>query len=197
MTRCSMTGLPMEAGDGIYEDGEWISWDYLNQQIAEQDARNEVIKRGQPKSPQLLAMIDEARAHYRNTQERSPLLGEIGELYAEEQYGIVRHEPHTQGSDGRLGNELVEIKTITPGKKEKMVKVKRAGNFQKLVLVRIWGNFRMEARLIDRRRLPKGDEPWAYIHWDEADYGCPPVGTPTVFAQINEFFKTQSKERQR
>lgn len=30
MIRCSMTGLPMNVGDGIYDDGEWISWDWIN-----------------------------------------------------------------------------------------------------------------------------------------------------------------------
>jgi hypothetical protein len=27
--------------DGVWDDGEWISWDWLNQQIYEQDLRAE------------------------------------------------------------------------------------------------------------------------------------------------------------
>lgn len=165
-----MTGFPMQPGDGIYDDGEWISWDYLNGQISRQEAEDGVVKRAPPKSEKLLSLIQEAKEHYRRTRTRSPLLGEIGELYAEEAYGIVRHAPHTQGSDGRLGNQLVEIKTITPGKMTKQVQVKRSGNFRKLILVRIWGDFRMEARMIDRRTLPKGSGPFATIHWDDAAF---------------------------
>lgn len=44
MIRCSMTGLPMDPGDGIYDDGEWISWHYLNGQIAHQEAFDAAVK---------------------------------------------------------------------------------------------------------------------------------------------------------
>ncbi len=162
-----MTGQPLTAGDGIYEDGEWISWDYLNQQIEEQEETAKVFKSSPPKSEKLLSMIDEAKAHYRRTRERSPLLGEIGELYAEETFGVVRHKPHTQGSDGRIGKALVEIKTITPAKRQKTIRVKRAGNFRKLIIVRIWGNFSFEAMMIDRRKLPKGSGRFAIVSWEK------------------------------
>ena len=160
----------MEPGDGIYDDGEWISWDYLNHQIEFQEAYDAAIKTAPPKGEKLLAMIEAAKGHYRTHRTRSPLLGEIGELYAEEQYGIARHKPCPQGSDGKLGNDFVEIKTITPGKTVKFVRVKRKGNFNKLILVRIWGNFRMEARMVERKRLPKGRGKYAKILWDEADF---------------------------
>ena len=159
----------MEAGDGIYDDGEWISWDYLNMQIFEQHFRSSFIKTQAPTSPQTLALIEEARNHYRRTGQRSQLLGEIGELYAAEVFGIERHKPYAQGSDGRIGDMLIEIKTITPGKRQKSVEVKRSGNFRMLVVVRIWGNFRMEARMIDRRCLPKGSEPKVTVTWEMAD----------------------------
>lgn len=33
---CSMTGHPIkDIGDGIWDDGEWISWEYINQQLDE------------------------------------------------------------------------------------------------------------------------------------------------------------------
>ena len=39
------------------------------------------------------------------------------ELFAEITCGIKRHEPGTPGSDGPFGNDFIEIKTITPGRK--------------------------------------------------------------------------------
>lgn len=38
--KCAMTGLPVTAnGDAIWDDGEWISWDWINQNIADPDDR--------------------------------------------------------------------------------------------------------------------------------------------------------------
>lgn len=160
----------MNPGEGIYDDGEWISWDYLNAQVARQDAMDEAVKTSPPTGEKLLSMIESAKDHYRRTKTRSPLLGEIGELYVEEKYGLVRHKPHTQGSDGKLGNDFVEIKTITPAKVQKAVRVKRQGNFNKLIIVRIWGDFRMEARLINREKLLKGTGKYALIRWEAAEF---------------------------
>ena len=40
--RCPMTGQPLrDTSDGIYDDGEWISWDWINGHIADQELRGE------------------------------------------------------------------------------------------------------------------------------------------------------------
>ena len=40
--RCSMTGQPLrDTSDGIYDDGEWISWDWINGHIADRELRGE------------------------------------------------------------------------------------------------------------------------------------------------------------
>src|SRR5690606_11123809 len=82
--------------------------------------------------------------------------GELGELYAELRYGISRHKPYVMGSDGKLGNDFVEIKTISPEKGKDDVLVKRAGNFNRLLVVKISEEFEFEGRLLDRKDLPKG-----------------------------------------
>jgi len=33
MIKCSMTGHLMEVSDGVYDDGEWISWEWINGQL--------------------------------------------------------------------------------------------------------------------------------------------------------------------
>jgi len=38
--RCSMTGRSInDTSEAIWDDGEWISWDYINQQLQEQELR--------------------------------------------------------------------------------------------------------------------------------------------------------------
>ena len=92
-------------------------------------------------------------------------MGELGELYAEIEYGIKRHKPHATGSDGKLGNDFIEVKTISPEKGNEQVQVKRAGNFNKLLVVKISEDFTFEGRLIGRKKLSKGDGVYARVSW--------------------------------
>ena len=39
--RCPHTGRIINgSADGVYDDGEWISWDWINQQLEEQEEKN-------------------------------------------------------------------------------------------------------------------------------------------------------------
>ncbi|HZO52699.1 MAG TPA: hypothetical protein VFB63_08280, partial [Bryobacteraceae bacterium] len=89
----------------------------------------------------------------------------LGELYAELKFGVKRHRPHTRGSDGRLGNDFIEVKTISPEKTSDHVHVKRAGNFNKLLIVKINADFAFEARMVDRSVLGKGKGKRARLAW--------------------------------
>ncbi len=163
-----MTGLPIrESGDGIWEDGEWISWAYINQYVddgEESDAElgataiaaKEPIASVEPQGAELLALLMDAIAHGTTSPDPSPLWGRIGELYVAERFGVELTKAHTQGHDGRLGHDHVEIKTITPGKNRPFVTVKRTGNFNYLAVVRVDGDYRLDARLISRDQLPAG-----------------------------------------
>jgi hypothetical protein len=160
--------------DGIYdtEDGEWISWDWINQEIYRQDQEDELTpeapNRKEPKanlkqsSPELRELFDSlvstAQKYHSLTGRYLQIWGELGELYAELHYGIQRHKPGTPGSDGRLGNDFVEIKTISPEKSTQKVEVRRTGNFNKLLVVRITDDFKFESRMIDRKTLCKGKQ---------------------------------------
>ena len=87
------------------------------------------------------SLVDNARSYHELTGRYLQIWGELGELYAEVRYGIKRHKPHTRGSDGKLGNDFVEIKTISPEKEGEQVQVKRAGNFNRLLVIKISGQF--------------------------------------------------------
>lgn len=88
---------------------------------------------------------------------------ELGELYAEINFGIKRYRPMAQGSDGKLGNDFVEVSS--PEKRGEEVSVKRSGNFSKLLVVKIDATFEFEARMIDRSALKKGDGQHASVSW--------------------------------
>ncbi len=159
----------MEAGDGIYDDGEWISWEWINGQIYQQE-----VRQAYPHVQTELAMlfeelVENARAYYQMTGRYLQIWGELGELYAEVKYGIKRHKPHTQGSDGRLGNDFIEVKTISPEKDGGQVQVKRSGNFNKLLVVKISQEFEFDGRLIERKYLAKGTGTHAKVSWSSLD----------------------------
>lgn len=111
------------------------------------------------------SLVECAISYHTLTGRYLQIWGELGELYAEIKYGIKRHKPHTRGSDGRLGNDFVEVKTISPEKSGEQVQVKRAGNFNKLVVVKITKDFEFEARLIGRKKLSRGDGTHARVSW--------------------------------
>ena len=113
-------------------------------------------------------LIKVAKDYLDLTGRHLPVYGEIGELYAERRFGITRHQPRAQGSDGRLDDDFVEIKTISPEKQKAAVQVKRAGNFSKLCLVKIDEDFRIDARMIDRSDLPKGTGKYIRVSWSSA-----------------------------
>ena len=110
-------------------------------------------------------LVDCAKSYHTLTGRYLQIWGELGEFYAEVTYGIKLHKPHTKGSDGRLGNDFVEIKTISPEKDGGQVQVKRAGNFNRLLVIRVSERFEFEGRFIERKRLSKGEGTFARVSW--------------------------------
>lgn len=111
------------------------------------------------------SLVENAMSYHALTGRYLQIWGELGELYAEIEYGIKRHKPHTKGSDGKLGNDFIEIKTISPEKTGEQVQVKRAGNFNKLLVVKITKKFIFESRFIERKNLSKGEGAHARVSW--------------------------------
>ena len=122
-----------------------------------------------PADPELVkifeGLVETAKSYHALTNRYLQIWGELGEIYAEIKFGLKRHKPHTQGSDGRLGNDFIEIKTISPEKNLEKIQVKRAGNFNKLLVVKISPTFAFEARFLERRSLNKGDGTHASVSW--------------------------------
>jgi len=157
---------PLGFDNAIWDDGEWVSWDTINEQIYEQEIKKEFPKARLEVIQVFEGLVRAALEYNAITGRYLQIWGELGELYAEIKFGINRHHPGTQGSDGRLGNDWVEVKTISPEKGKERIQVKRAGNFNKLLVIKISENFEFEAKMIDRKKLRKGKGKSARVSWN-------------------------------
>ena len=100
------------------------------------------------------SLIENAKEYYSLTGRYLQIWGELGELYAELEYGLKRHKDvNHEGSDGFINGKLVEVKTISPLKQHNQVIVKKKGSFEQLLIVRISKNFEFKAKLISRDTL--------------------------------------------
>ena len=105
---------------------EWecISWDSINDQLADKEPQAEYCPQASPAAIRAFEGLVAVAQEYKVATDRYlQIWGELGELYAEIKYGIIRHHPGTQGSDGRLGNDWIEIKTISPEKRLTLYKL--------------------------------------------------------------------------
>jgi len=135
-----------------------------------------------PISDGLVRQIESALIGEVETGLVSDLWGKIGELFAEEQFGIRCHPTaNAQGSDGRLGNDFVEVKTISPTKHKARIHVKRAGNFSQLAIVRVHPDYHLEAILVSRAVLKKGSKGIATLSWSTVvEHGNKWVVSPAI-----------------
>jgi hypothetical protein len=100
-------------------------------------------------------LVDCAERHFENTGRYLQIWGELGELYAEIRFGLRRHGSRKAGSDGTIDGVLVEVKTISPEKTNDWVRIKSAGDFEKVLFIDVDRDFRFRGKLIDRSKLKK------------------------------------------
>lgn len=136
--------------NAIWDDGEWVSWAEINQQIQYKEWRVKYPNADFSLIPIFERLLDTAEDYYRATGKHLQIYGDIGELFGAITHGIRLHKNYAEGSDGRLGNDFIEVKTITPFKKRDEVTVKLTGNFSKLLVVKINEDFEIASRLIER-----------------------------------------------
>lgn len=151
--------------NAIWDDGEWVSWDEINQQIQHKEWRDKYPNADLSLVPVFESLINTAREYYNKTGKNLQVYGDIGELFGAITYGIRLHKDYAQGSDGLLGDDFVEVKTITPFKKSDSVEVKLSGHFSKLLVVNISQNFEVAGRLVDRKKLPTRNKKRLRIGW--------------------------------
>lgn len=152
-------------GDWQYIDSDWL--DSELEQVPEDDIQSRrpsgafSSRAGFPFSiPEQMQifedLVDCANRHYDNTGRYLQIWGELGEIYAEIKFGLRRHGAHEAGSDGTIAGKLVEVKTISPEKSSGRVVVKRQGDFEQLLIIRIDRDFQFKGKLFDRCELKGG-----------------------------------------
>jgi hypothetical protein len=142
--------------NAIWDDGEWVSWDEINQQIQYKEWRARYPNADLSLVSVFESLIGTAEEYYHLTGRHLQVYGDIGELYGAITHGIKLHRNYAKGSDGRLGNDFVEVKTITPFKNCDVVEINLERNFSKILIVKINADFEVRGKLIDRKALPTG-----------------------------------------
>lgn len=151
----------------FYDDGEWVSWSDVEEQLRYQEWRAKYPNAIRSLIPYFQDLLSLAESYHFETGRHLTVYGDIGELFGAITYGIKLHKNYAQGSDGRLGNDPIEIKTITPFKSKDEVVVKVSGNFSKLLVVKINADFEVSSRMVDRSKLPKTAKPFLRIRWGD------------------------------
>lgn len=152
--------------NAFYDDGEWVTWTEINEHLAHQELQAEYPNADIELIPIFESLLETAEDYHRHTGRHLQVYGDIGELHAAIVYGLKPHRNYAQGSDGRIGNHLVEVKTITPFKNSSTVCLNMRRNFSQVLIVRIDRDFEVQSRLIDRKDLPKARGDRLTLDWD-------------------------------
>ena len=151
--------------NAIWDAGEWISWDEISDQIQYKEWRARYPNANFSLIPIFENLISTAEEYFHATGQHLQLYGDIGELYGAITHGIKLHRNYAKGSDGRLGNDFVEVKTITPFKRSDVVEINLDRHFSKVFIVRINENFEISGKLVNRRDLPKTNGKKLKLSW--------------------------------
>jgi len=163
--------------NAFWDDGEWISWDSIpdwdegNTSHLARLEHQAALAIAFPKAdltlvPYFQNLLALAEGYYRDTGNHLQVYGDIGELFGAITYGISLHRQYAQGSDGKLGRDFVEIKTITPFKKVDKVTVNLDRHFSKLLIVKIDDSFQVSGRMLARKDLPATRSRQLEVHWN-------------------------------
>ncbi len=157
----------MNFDNAIWDDGEWVSWDEINQQIQYKEWRAKYPKGDVSLIPIFEQMIITAQEYFQSTGNHLQVYGVIGELFAAITHGIKLHKVSAQGSDGRMKDDFIEVKTLAPFSTTNTTSVKMTGNFNKLLIVNINNDFEISEKLIDRAKLPNKQTGILKVKWSD------------------------------
>tara|TARA_R110000850_G_scaffold147460_3_gene269666 strand:+ start:80 stop:571 length:492 start_codon:yes stop_codon:yes gene_type:complete len=156
-----------ENEDLIWDDGEWVSWEDISNQIQYKEWRVKYPDADLSLVPIFESLLSIAEEYHQLTNKHLQVFGDIGELFGAISLGLKLHRNYAQGSDARLGNDFVEVKTITPFKKYDTVEINLAGNFNKLLIVKINRDYEVSSLFVDRKNLPGKGSRKLRLQWDQ------------------------------
>lgn len=153
--------------NAIYDDGEWITWTEINSHLERLEFEARYPHLEVELVPAFQNLLAVARDYHELTGSHLQVYGDLGELYGAIVYKIKLHRNYAEGSDGRLGNHFVEVKTITPFKSSNAVTINLKRNFSKVLIVKVDENFEVFGKLIDRKALPRTRGDKLILDWDD------------------------------
>lgn len=156
--------------NAFYDDGEWITWSEINSHLERLEFEARFPHLDVDLVPIFQDLLAVAENYHNLTGSHLQLYGDLGELYGAITHGIKLHRNYAQGSDGKLGSDFVEIKTITPFKSNDTITLNLKRNFSKVLIVKIDSEFEVQGRLVDRKTLPKTKGDTLRLDW--ADLVC-------------------------
>lgn len=164
--------IPMQTNgwnddNAIYDDGEWITWTEINSHLATLEFEHRYPHLDVDLVPIFQDLLTVAQDYFNLTGSHLQVYGDLGELYGAITHGIKLHRNYAQGSDGKIGNHFVEVKTITPFKKNDTIMLNLQRNFSKVLIVKIDADFEVQARLLDRKSLPKVKGVRLKLNWSD------------------------------
>jgi hypothetical protein len=155
--------------NAIWDDGEWVSWAEINSHLWQLEMRERYPNADLELVPFFKDLLELAQRYYFATNRHLQIYGDLGELFAAITYGMQLVKVYAEGHDGRIGNDFVEVKTITPFKQNDVIEVKLSGNFNKLVVVKITEDFEVSSLMVDRSELPKSNSDKLRISWADLE----------------------------
>lgn len=155
--------------NAIYDDGEWITWDEINSHLERLEFQSSFPDLDVDLVSIFKNLLGVAQEYHDLTGSHLQVYGDLGELYGAITYGIKLHRNYAQGSDGKLGNHFVEVKTITPFKNTDRITLNLTRNFSKVLVVKINAAFEVRGKLIDRKALPKVKGDKLTLHWADIE----------------------------
>jgi hypothetical protein len=152
--------------NAFYDDGEWITWTEINSHLDRLEFQARFPNLDVDLVPIFQCLLTLAQDYHELTGSHLQVYGDLGELYGAITHGIKLHRNYAQGSDGKLGNDLVEVKTITPFKSNDTITLNLERNFSKVLIVKINTEFEVLSKLIDRKSLPKTKSKLLQLDWN-------------------------------
>jgi len=166
--------------NAIYDDGEWITWTEINSHLERLEFQA-AFPHLEVDLVSIFQQLYEVATEYHDlTGSHLQVYGDLGELYGAIVHKVKLHRNYAQGSDGKIGDDFVEIKTITPFKSNNVITLNMDRNFSKVLIVRIDQNFRFSSKLIARKCLPKTSGRLLRIDWDQIAPDALPENSPFV-----------------
>ncbi len=149
-----------------WTSSQWLNWGDINDPAHAVQIRNHFPDANPTYIAALQALLQTASSFNVATKRHHQIYGDIGELYGAIVHGIALHRFNAQGSDGRFGDDFVEIKTISPFKKRKLVNLRMDRHFSKILVVQVMQDFSVQGMMVSRSVLPKPDLPKMILEWE-------------------------------